>query len=60
MARKDGLKVRIVSHDKDLYQLIDDGVVVLYDSVKKCEIDEAGCIEKFGVNPKDFINFQAY
>lgn len=59
LARKDGLKVRIVSHDKDLYQLIDDGVVVLYDSVKKCEIDEAGCIEKFGVNPKDFINFQA-
>lgn len=59
LARKDGLKVRIVSHDKDLYQLIDDGVVVLYDSVKKCEIDEAGCVEKFGINPRDFINFQA-
>lgn len=59
LAKNDGLKVRIVSHDKDLYQLIDDGIVVLYDSVKKSEIDEAGCIEKFGVNPKDFINFQA-
>ncbi len=59
LAKNDGLKVRIVSHDKDLYQLIDDGVVVLYDSVKKSEIDEAGCVEKFGVNPKDFINFQA-
>ncbi|MDD5359733.1 MAG: DNA polymerase I [Sulfurovaceae bacterium] len=59
LAKKDGIRVRIVSHDKDLYQLIDDGVVVLYDSVKKCEIDEAGCVEKFGINPKDFINFQA-
>ncbi len=58
-ARKQGLKVRIVSHDKDLYQMIDDGVVVMYDSVKKKEINEAECFEKFGVYPKDFINFQA-
>ena len=33
--------MRIVSHDKDLYQLIDDGIVVLFDSVKKEEIDES-------------------
>ena len=59
IAKEQGMKVRIVSHDKDLYQLIDDGVVVMYDSVKKMEVDEAACIEKFGVNPKDFINFQA-
>ena len=58
-AKKQGLKVRIVSHDKDLYQLIDDGRVVMYDSVKKKEIDEQGCIDKFGVKPKDFTNFQA-
>jgi len=58
-AREKGVKVRIVSHDKDLYQLIDDGVVVMYDSVKRKEVDEEACIEKFGVNPKDFINFQA-
>lgn len=59
IAKEQGMKVRIVSHDKDLYQLIDDGMVVMYDSVKKMEVDEAACEEKFGVNPKDFINFQA-
>ncbi|MDM5271861.1 DNA polymerase I [Sulfurovum sp. zt1-1] len=59
IAKEKGMKVRIVSHDKDLYQLIDDGIVVMYDSVKKKEVDEAACIEKFGVKPKDFINFQA-
>ncbi|MDQ1325453.1 MAG: polymerase, partial [Campylobacterota bacterium] len=58
-AKEKGLKVRIVSHDKDLYQLIDDGRVVMVDSVKKKEIDEAGCIEKFGVSPRDFVDFQA-
>ncbi len=57
--REQGLKVRIVSHDKDLYQMIEDGTVVMYDSVKRKEITEEGCFEKFGVYPKDFINFQA-
>ena len=33
-AREKELKVRIVSHDKDLYQLINDGVVVMYDAIK--------------------------
>ncbi len=58
-AKEQGMKVRIVSHDKDLYQLIDDGMVVMYDSVKRKEVDEQACIEKFGVNPKDFVDFQA-
>ena len=58
-AREQGMKVKVVSHDKDLYQLIDDGMVVMYDSIKRKEIDEAACIEKFGVRPKDFIDFQA-
>ena len=58
-AKADGIKVRIVSHDKDLYQLIDDGIVVLHDSVKKVDIDEAGCVAKFGIHPRDFTNFQA-
>ena len=58
-AREQQMKVTVVSHDKDLYQLIDDGMVVMYDSVKRKEIDEAACIEKFGVNPKDFVDFQA-
>ncbi|MEA3419548.1 MAG: DNA polymerase I [Campylobacterota bacterium] len=59
IAKEQGLSVRIVSHDKDLYQLIDDGKVVMVDTVKKREVDEEACIEKFGVQPQDFTNFQA-
>ncbi|HIP61392.1 MAG TPA: DNA polymerase I, partial [Sulfurovum sp.] len=58
-AKEDGLKVRIVSHDKDLYQMIEDGKVEMYDSVKRKVIDEQGCLDKFEVHPRDFINFQA-
>jgi len=57
--KEQGLNVRIVSHDKDLYQMIEDGRVVMYDSVKRKEITEKDCFLKFGVYPKDFINFQA-
>ncbi len=58
-AKEKGLKVRIVSHDKDLYQMIEDGKVEMYDSVKKAVVNEQSCIDKFGVHPRDFINFQA-
>ena len=57
--KEQGLKVKIISHDKDLYQMIDDDRVVMYDSIKRKEINEKECFEKFGVYPKDFINFQA-
>ncbi|CAA6804695.1 MAG: DNA polymerase I (EC, partial [uncultured Sulfurovum sp.] len=57
--KEQGLKVRIVSHDKDLYQMIENDHVVMYDSVKRKEITEEECFEKFGVRPQDFINFQA-
>ena len=51
-AKQQGLKVKIVSHDKDLYQLIEDGKVVLYDPIKKEEIDEQKALRKFGIPPK--------
>ncbi len=51
-AKEKGIKVKIVSHDKDLYQLIDDGRVVLFDPIKKEEIDEKKATKKFGVPPK--------
>jgi DNA polymerase I len=54
-----GYNVRIITHDKDMYQLIDDGKVVIYDAVKNADIDSEACFEKFEVYPKDFINFQA-
>ena len=57
--KEQGLKVKIISHDKDLYQMIEDGKVVMYDSVRQKEITQKECFEKFGVYPKDFINFQA-
>ncbi len=50
-AKKNDIKVRIVSHDKDLYQLIDDDIVTLYDPIKKMDINEQRCLEKFGVYP---------
>ncbi len=58
-AKAQGIKVRIVSHDKDLYQLIDDDKVVLYDPMKKMEINEAKCIEKFGVPPSQIVDYLA-
>lgn len=58
-AKQQGIKVRIVSHDKDLYQLIDDDRVVLYDPMKKIEINEEKCIEKFGVPPSQIVDYLA-
>ncbi len=58
-AREKDMHVRIVSHDKDLYQMIEDGKVEMYDAVKRSVVNEQTCLDKFGVHPKDFINFQA-
>jgi DNA polymerase-1 len=58
-AREQDLRVTIVSHDKDLYQLIDDKQVVMYDAVNRKEVDEEACVAKFGVRPDDFVDFQA-
>jgi len=58
-AKKQDIKVKIVSHDKDLYQLIDDGKVVIYDPLKKVEIDEEKCIGKYGVPPSKIPDFLA-
>lgn len=57
-AKKQGMQTRVISHDKDLYQLIDDSIY-LYDPIKKKEIRTEECFEKWGVYPKDFVNFQA-
>ncbi len=59
MAKDRGIKVRIASHDKDLYQMIEDEQIVIYDAIKKKEISTKDCIEKFNVKPQDFRDFQA-
>ena len=58
-AKEKGYNVRVVSHDKDLYQLIDDGKIVLVDAIKKSVVDEKACFEKYGVTPKQFIDYQS-
>jgi DNA polymerase-1 len=58
-AREQGYLVRIVSHDKDLYQLIEDDMVVLVDAISKKVLNEKHCTEKYGVHPSQFIDYQA-
>jgi DNA polymerase-1 len=59
LAKEKGYKVRVVSHDKDLYQLIDDSKVVIVDAIKRKYVDEDACYEKYGVTPKQFIDYQS-
>ncbi len=58
IAQKQGLSVRIISHDKDLYQLINDQIHI-YDPIKKRIIGERECEEKFGVQPCEFVDYQS-
>lgn len=58
LAREQGKKVVIVSSDKDLMQLIGDGVRML-DPVKQKWISDQDCIEKFGVPPNKVIEVQS-
>lgn len=57
-AREQGWQVRIVSGDKDLMQLIRDGVE-LVDPIKNKTIDAAAVLEKFGVPPAKVVEVQA-
>jgi len=54
-----GMNVRIVSHDKDLYQLIEDEHVVLVDAIKRKVINEQECFDKHGIHPYQFTDFQS-
>lgn len=58
-AKEQGINVRVVSHDKDLYQLIEDDKVVLVDAISKKVLNETHCFEKYGVHPSQFIDYQA-
>jgi DNA polymerase-1 len=57
-AREAGATATIVSSDKDLMQLVDDGVV-MFDTMKDKKIGRAEVIEKFGVPPEKVIEVQA-
>ncbi|MFZ3581419.1 DNA polymerase I [Loktanella sp. DJP18] len=57
-AREAGGRVTILSSDKDLMQLVGDGVEML-DPMKNKRIDRDGVIEKFGVGPERVVDVQA-
>ncbi|PJE36896.1 DNA polymerase I [Pseudooceanicola lipolyticus] len=57
-ARDAGGRVTIISSDKDLMQLVGDGVEML-DAMKNKRIDRDGVFEKFGVFPDRVVDVQA-
>ncbi|AKO98679.1 DNA polymerase I [Marinovum algicola DG 898] len=57
-ARAAGGRVTILSSDKDLMQLVGDGVDML-DPMKNKRIDREGVVEKFGVGPERVVDVQA-
>ena len=59
MAREAGARCTIVSSDKDLMQLVHDGQVELYDTMKNKRIGSAEVLEKFGVAPGKVVDVQA-
>src|SRR5690606_15188168 len=58
LAREAGIEVTIVSSDKDLMQLISDGVC-MYDAMKQRKIFAPEVMEKFGVPPEKVIDILA-
>ena len=57
-ARDTGGRVTIISSDKDLMQLVGDGIE-MYDAMKNKRIDREGVFEKFGVYPDRVIDVQS-
>ncbi|TYB90760.1 DNA polymerase I [Oceaniovalibus sp. ACAM 378] len=57
-AREAGGRVTIISSDKDLMQLVGDGVV-MFDAMKNATIDREGVLAKFGVYPERVVDVQA-
>ena len=57
-ARAAGGRCTIISSDKDLMQLVGDGVEML-DAMKNKRIDSDGVVEKFGVGPDRVVDVQA-
>ncbi|MCX2683796.1 DNA polymerase I [Campylobacter sp. MIT 21-1685] len=53
------LFIRIVSQDKDLYQLIKNDKVSIYSPISKNDYNEEACFEKYGVKPHQIQDFLA-
>jgi DNA polymerase-1 len=50
--------ITIISHDKRTYQFIEPNVI-LWDNIKKEIINKSKCVEKYGIYPFQFIDYQA-
>src|SRR5690242_3045577 len=59
LAREAGARCTIISSDKDLMQLVEDGKVELLDTMKNKRLASAEVLEKFGVTPDKVIHVQA-
>lgn len=69
VASSNGYRVKIITGDRDLFQMVDDerGISVLYlhnQTFKKTarsytEFDRAGVIEKMGVTPEQIVDYKA-
>ena len=58
IAKKENIETLVISSDKDLMQLIQDGVS-LYDPMKNIKIGPEAVLEKFGVSADKVIDVQA-
>ncbi len=58
LAHDNGVDVTIVSSDKDLMQLVRDGVAMI-DPMKQIKIGREQVIEKFGVPPEQVVDVQS-
>jgi DNA polymerase-1 len=59
LAREAGARCTIISSDKDLMQLVEDGKVELLDTMKNRRLASAEVLEKFGVHPSKVVDVQA-
>ncbi len=58
LAREAGGRCTIISSDKDMMQLVGDGVE-MFDAMKNLRIDREGVEAKFGVGPERVVDVQA-
>ena len=58
MAGKEHVRIMICSGDKDLSQLVKNGIEI-YDTMKETVLDREGVIEKFGVPPELIADYLA-
>ncbi len=56
---KNEFKIIIVANDKDLFQMVENNRVLLYDPVKKITYDESAVYEKLGVKPSQVADYLA-